>query len=77
MINEAINKEIINPAIGVLFVLALLLFFWGLFEFLWQKDNAEARKKGQQHMLWGVIGIFIMVAVFGIMNLIMTTIGAK
>lgn len=74
---QAINTEIINPAISVLFVLAFLFFFWGLFEFLWGRDNTEARKKGQQHMIWGVIGIFIMVAVFGIINLIMATLGVN
>ncbi len=72
---SAVNKEIINPIISLLFAVALLIFLYGLFEFLHKSDNEEVRTKGQQHMLWGIIGMAIMFSAIGIMHLIINTIG--
>lgn len=69
----AINKEIINPLISVLFAVALIMFLWGLIEFMRGSDNEEVRTKGQQHMLWGVVGMTIMISALGIMQLIIGT----
>ncbi len=73
---DAVNREITKPIIALLFAAALLLFFWGAFEFLRDASNEESRKTGTQHMLWGVIGLFIMASAYGIINLICGTIGA-
>jgi len=73
----AINKVVINPIIGFLFALALAYFFFGLIKFLVNKGKDEnSVTQGKSHMVWGIIGMFIMVSVFGIMNLITGTIGA-
>jgi len=74
---EAINAEIINPIIYFLIVAGVAYFLYGVAVYVMNAGNPEARKKGAKHMIWGIIGIVIMVSVFGIMNLIMTTIGAK
>lgn len=71
-----INKVLINPAIIFIFALALVYFLYGVLEFLMNRDKADAQTAGKQHMLWGVIGMFIMVAVFTIMKIITNTVGA-
>lgn len=70
-----LNRVIINPLIFLLFALAALLFAWGLFQFVAKSSSEEARDKGKKHMLYGVLGIFIMVAAFGIINLVLGTFG--
>ncbi len=70
-----VNKYLINPAILLLFSIATVFFVVGILEYLAQKDNADATKKGKDHMVWGLIGMFIMVAVFGIMRVIINTLG--
>jgi hypothetical protein len=70
-----VNKVIINPLIVLLFAMAVVYFIYGLTRYLVSPDNEEIRKSSKSHMLWGVIGMFIMVSVFGIMNLIMNTLG--
>jgi hypothetical protein len=72
-----INTVIINPAIIFIFALALAYFVYGVFVYMKDADNEEERAKGRQQMLWGVIGMFIMLSVFGIMKIIISTIGAK
>jgi len=71
----SINKVIINPLIYFLFALALVYFLYGLMKYLLSPDNEELRSSSKSHMLWGIFGMFIMIAVFGIMNLILKTVG--
>lgn len=72
-----INDKIINPIIDLGFVIALTIFLWGLFQFIRAAQSSDKRKIGQQHMLWGVVGLFIMFSVFGIINLLISTFGIK
>ena len=77
-INElvrAINKIIINPLIYFMFVLALVIFLWGMVEYLLGANDPAKRKVGGQHILWGIIGMTIMIGVFTIMQVIMSTLG--
>lgn len=72
-----VNKVIINPLIFFMFAVALMYFIYGVFEFISNSENEEKRTAGKSHMLWGVIGMFIMVAVFTIMSIITNTLGVK
>ena len=73
----SVNRIIINPLIYLLFALAIIYFLYGLAKYLLSPDNEEIKSTSKQHMLWGIIGMFIMVAVFGIMNMILTTVGEE
>lgn len=68
-----VNKEIINPFISLLFALAVAYFLWGVFEFIASQDNDEKKTAGKSRMLWGVVGITIMMGVFTFMNIILST----
>jgi uncharacterized membrane protein len=70
-----LNAAIINPLIFLLFALAALYFVIGLFQFVANSSSDEAREKGKRHMMYGVIGIFIMIGVFGIIQLLLNTFG--
>jgi len=74
---KSINKVVINPIIFFLFALAMVYFLYGVAQYLLSPDNEEIHKKSKSQMLYGVIGLFVMVAVFGIMNLILNTVGEK
>ena len=72
-----LNKYIINPLIVVMFSIALAYFLYGLVVFIKNAASKDARATGQQHMLWGLVGMVIMVSVFGILNLLINTFGIK
>jgi len=72
---KSVNKVIINPLIILLFALAVVYFLYGLVQYLLNPDSEEIRKTSKSRMLWGIIGMFIMISVFGIMTLILTTLG--
>jgi hypothetical protein len=70
-----IYSYILNPIIALLFAMATLYFIYGVVAFIWSPDNAELREKGRLGMIWGIVGMFIMVSVFSIMRLLATSIG--
>ena len=70
-----IVSAVVMPVITVVFALAILLFVWGAAGLILKKDNPDKRAEIQQHILWGVIGMFIMVASYGIIRFVAATIG--
>ena len=68
-----IELFILNPIIYLLFGLALIVFLYGVFEFILKSDDPEERKNGGRHMLWGVVGMAIMLSAYGIINLVLNT----
>jgi uncharacterized membrane protein YidH (DUF202 family) len=72
-----VNKLIINPLIILLFALAVVYFLYGVFEFISNQENEEKRSKGKSHMIWGIIGITIMMGVFTIIHIILNTLNIE
>lgn len=51
---------------------ALLVFFWGLVKFIMKAGDESALEEGRRLMLWGVIALFVMVSVWGLILFIQT-----
>lgn len=67
---DNINQYIINPIILLMMAVAFVVFVWGVVVFIAKQDDTEAVEKGKKHMLWGILGLAIMVSVFGIIKVI-------
>ncbi|MEK7499776.1 MAG: hypothetical protein AAB649_04185 [Patescibacteria group bacterium] len=67
---------IVDPAMLLLFTAGFLVFVYGLVVFLWHLKDGTGHDEGVNHMLWGIIGMFIMVSVWGIIALLVNTVGA-
>ena len=72
---QKIINNVVNPVIYLLMALAVVYFVWGVMVFIKSADDATERQKGYNHMIWGIVGIFIMVSAKGIINLILNTLG--
>ncbi|MES3032101.1 MAG: hypothetical protein V4699_02555 [Patescibacteria group bacterium] len=68
-----VDRMIINPLISLLFALALAYFLYGMFEFIANGANDEKKTIGKSHMLWGVVGLTIMMGVWAILGVILST----
>lgn len=67
--------SIINTLIPIVFTLALLVFFWGLVKYIFGAEHdKEAAKKT---MLWGVVALFVMAAVWGLVNFLGEAVGIE
>jgi len=62
--------NLINQATPIVIALALLYFFWGLANYILHADDPEKKEEGRNIMIWGVIALFIMVSVWGIIRLV-------
>ena len=72
-----VQDAILTPIITLLSLGAFLLFIWGIVEFIAGSDNEEKRKTGQQHMVWGLIGLVIIFGANAIVSLMKATVGAS
>jgi len=68
-----VNDLIINPLILFLFALAIVFFLYGVLEFMLNQENEEKKTVGKKHMIYGVIGIAIMMGVFTILEIVLNT----
>ena len=64
-----INTAIVSPLIYLMFALALFYFLWGVFVFIQNAESPEKREEGGKSILWGLVGMAIMLSVKGIINL--------
>ena len=55
-----LETQILTPIITLLAFAAFIIFIWGVIEYIRNADNDEARSLGQQHILWGLIGLVIL-----------------
>ena len=70
-----INDVILNPALILLFSVALLVFLYGGLQFIMKASDEKARAEGKKAMVWGLVGMFIMVTAFGLIRLILSSVG--
>lgn len=63
-------NDAIQPAIIFLFLLATVIFIWGLIEFVASADSEEGRTRGKSKILYGTIGMTIMLATGALMTVI-------
>lgn len=74
-LGKFIIDTINNILVPVLFAVAFIVFLYGVFEtFIIGARNDTAKEKGKGLMLWGLIGFFVMVSVWGLVNILTGTI---
>ena len=64
-----------NIIIPLLFVLATVIFLWGVIQYIAKGADEAAQKKAKGLMLWGIIGLAVMLAVWGIVNILIQYFG--
>mgnify|MGYP001571714060 FL=1 len=65
-----------NVLVPVLFAIAFIVFLWGVFKtFIIGATSEEAKEEGKSLMLYGLIGFFVMVSIWGLVNILTGTVG--
>ena len=52
----------------IVFGLAILVFWWGLAKFILKAGDESAREEGKQIMKWGIVALFVIVSMWGIIG---------
>ena len=69
--------NIINIAIPIVFALAMLYFFFGLAQYILASGDETKKEEGKNKMIWGMIALFVMSAVWGIILWVGSAIGIQ
>ena len=72
-LQEFFIVEIVNNVIILIVGLAVAYFLWGVAKYILHSDDAKAREEGKNMMIYGVIALFVMVSMWGLVNLLDTT----
>lgn len=67
-------KSILNAVIPIIIALAVVYILWGIVQ-SFVKGGEEERKAGHMKILYGIIGLFIMVSIWGLVNILVGTTG--
>lgn len=61
-------QDLVNGLLPLVSAIALLAFFWGLAKYVFQADDEEAKEQGKRIMIGGIIALFLIAAVAGIVQ---------
>ena len=70
-----IESAILFPLMTLMMAVAFLLFLWGAYEYVLHSDDDGARETGRIHMLYGIIGLLVMVSALAILKIAAGTFG--
>jgi hypothetical protein len=65
---------LIQGLIPIVIGLGVLIFLWGILRYVIASDDA-GKAQGRTFMLWGIIALFVMVSVWGLVNILRETLG--
>ena len=68
---------LMNPIIAGLVGLGVVYFFWGMGQFILHAGDPKAIEEGRSKMIWGVVAIFVMVSIYGIISFLGEATGIK
>jgi hypothetical protein len=67
---------ILSVLIPLAFALCLFYFFWGVSKYIRAGAGSEkAAEEGKNVMVWGIVGLFVVFSVWGIIRFIRTELG--
>lgn len=61
--------------IPLIFGLAFVVFLWGIFRFMAAPAQSKDKEEAKKFILWGIIGLFVMVSIWGIIKIMGKTLG--
>jgi hypothetical protein len=64
--------NILNTIIPILVVLGVVYFVWGVVQYVIASDE-EAKKTGRNRMIYGIIGLAVIVAMWGLVGILTNT----
>lgn len=65
---------LVNPIIGIVTGLAVIFFIGGLAKFILNAGDEKGREEGKKVMLWGIIALFVIVSMWGIVRILQRSI---
>ena len=72
LIETTIISGMLRPLVPLLIGLAVVVFIYGVLVLMFS-EGGEKKEDGKKFMFWGIIGIFVMVSLWGLVNIVKST----
>ena len=66
----------VKLALPLVISIAVVWFVWNVFQYAIAGDE-EKKKTAKSGMIWGIVGIFVMVSVWGLVGILQSTFGTS
>ena len=65
--------DILDDVIVLIVALAVVMFIWGVLKYITAGESEDKIREGRNYIIYGIIGIFVMVSVWGLVNILVNT----
>lgn len=72
---QNVVRWVFSPLYQLVAGIALLYFLFGVAKFVYDLNDPEKKNFGKSHLLWGLVGLFIIFSVGGILPMFNSVLG--
>ena len=74
---ETMLDWINGSLIPLMIAAAVLIFFWGIIKYIKAAGDATEKAASRSIMIWGIVALFVMVSVWGLVGILSGTLGTS
>lgn len=76
-INQLTNRilGIVDVALYILVAVAVIFIVWNVVVYFIKPDGSESRKESGMAIFWGIVGLFIIVSLWGLVGILVNSFG--
>lgn len=74
---DKFREVILDPFIVLVASAAMLVFIYGCFEYVTRSNDPAGRDQGRKHIMWGIIGLVVIVSAVALLNIFLDTFEIK
>lgn len=67
-------QQLLNTIVPILILLGVVYFVWGVVKFM-IADSEEAKTKGKDQIIYGLIGFTVIIGLWGLVNIVVNSLG--
>jgi hypothetical protein len=66
-------KLVLDAVVPLIIGLAVVVVLWGIFNYVARGGEEEKRAEGKRFVVYGIVGLFLMTSIWGMVNLLVKT----
>lgn len=68
---------VVKSFVPLVFLLAFVVFAWGTTQYILYSGEEAKREKAKQLMIWGLVSLAVITAIWGLVTILQTTFGLE
>jgi hypothetical protein len=70
-----LGNRLMQSIVFLIFGLAVMFFLWGILKYIFNGSDEKQREESKKFMLWGIVGLTVMVSVWGLVSILANIFG--